>query len=68
MKRYDLERDATWPPDLEQGWYWAMPRFPEDATWQVICVWQDDGYWSFGEQNAPLDPWKALVGPIPPPD
>ena len=54
-------------PPMAQGWFWAIPRFPEDALPEVICVWQDDGEWSFGEQGRPRSYYRKFSGPIAPP-
>lgn len=51
-------------PEMKQGYWWAIPRFPEDASPEVICVWCDDGQWSFGEQGRPRSCYRKFCGPI----
>ena len=62
------ERLWTKDPPKEQGWYWALPNMPEDANPEIICVWLDDMYWSYGEQGRSSDFYKKFMGPIPEPE
>ena len=48
----------------EQGWYWALPKFPEDAYPEVIFVQCDDGRWSFGEVGRPASHYKCFAGKL----
>ena len=62
------KRDGEWTktPPTNQGWYWAIPRFPEDAFPVMISIWMDDGIFYYDDRSS-ADAYRAFYGPIPEP-
>ena len=57
----------TKTPPTTQGWYWAIPTFPEDADPVMLCLWSDDGVMYCCEDGRSLGGYRAFRGPIPEP-